>query len=303
MRCWPTVAQVSATRDVVRWYLQRYFRTDQDPGTLEMFCDRSRVGFFAVRRDKIAEGGTNELFRLLVATTMFQRRQDVQVMRILRGIGGRDAAELTTASKLLRLVDANCCPHLATTTSLHNDCDLAKDPVSHDGVCGRNPAVDCHLKRHSVLLKRYGHFGKVPTSVALVIREAGAQDLGDMRARVFNQFKAPTDRAKGLEAALSKAWRINRKIASMFLSIVCNPDLSPGAAPWADGIDWTHFVVIDSNVDLFLASIGYRGLTTYDSRREFIRGLAHRIDLREMDRRLQPFNPRIVQQALFILMS
>lgn len=50
----------------------------------------------------------------------------------------------------------------------------------------------------------------------------------------------------------------------MFLSMVTNPDLSPGMTSWRDGLDWTYYVVVDSNVDLFLASIGYRGGKSYD---------------------------------------
>jgi len=72
---------------------------------------------------------------------------------------------------------------------------------------------------------------------------------------------------------------VNQKIASMFLSGVTNPDLSDGTAPWARGVDWTYFVVVDSNVDLFLASIGYGGGLSYDARREFIRAIAQHIDL------------------------
>ena len=41
------------------------------------------------------------------------------------------------------------------------------------------------------------------------------------------------------------------------LSGVSNPDLARGLAPWTDGLDWRRFVVVDSNVDHFLASIGY----------------------------------------------
>lgn len=96
---------------------------------------------------------------------------------------------------------------------------------------------------------------------------------------------------------------MNQKIASMFLSMITNPDLSRGMAPWTRGIDWTHYVVVDSNVDLFLASIGYNGLGTYDARRDFIRELARGIDLTEFDGPLQSYNPRLVQQAMYLFMS
>lgn len=51
----------------------------------------------------------------------------------------------------------------------------------------------------------------------------------------------------------------------MFLSAISNPDLSPGLSPWPGDLDWTYYVVIDSNVDLFLASIRYRGGASYDA--------------------------------------
>jgi hypothetical protein len=120
---------------------------------------------------------------------------------------------------------------------------------------------------------------------------------------VLRRERDPLARARALEAALSSAWRVNQKIASMFLSAVTNPDLSRGTAPWARGVDWTYFVVVDSNVDLFLTSIGYRGGSSYDARREFICALARRIDLRELDHRLHQYNPRVVQQALYLFMS
>jgi hypothetical protein len=89
----------------------------------------------------------------------------------------------------------------------------------------------------------------------------------------------------------------------MFLSAVTNPDLSKGLDPWAAGVDWTYFVVVDSNVDLFLGSIGYAGLGTYEARRAFVQALARRIDLRAIDRRVRSYNPRLVQQAMYVFMS
>jgi hypothetical protein len=84
--------------------------------------------------------------------------------------------------------------------------------------------------------------------------------------------------------------------------MVMNPDLAPGVDEWKD-VDWRHFIVIDSNVDLFLSSIGYRGLMTYEARRSFLRELARRIDLSAMQAGMRRNNPRIVQQAMFLFMS
>lgn len=299
----PSRAQVAATSAVVRWYVATHFGSSDDAGVTMMFCDPQRVGSFAVTPEAIAAGDGAALFKLLVTTAMFQRRQDVQILRILRGIKRRDALELTSARRLLRLVDRAGCEHAASNEALQGACDLSKDPTTRIGCCSANPMVSCHMKRHTVLLKRYGHFGKVPTSLALLLRDAKVQDLSALREAVLLGVTDPLERARALEAALSRAWRVNQKIASMFLSMVTNPDLSPGMTPWRDGLDWTYYVVVDSNVDLFLESIGYRGGKSYDHRREFVRELARRIDLSELDARLQPFNPRVVQQALYLFMS
>lgn len=299
----PRAHQLAAAKAVVRWYLDTHFRRPSDPGVVDMFCDPSRVGSFAVERRALRAGDGRALFRLLVATSMFQRRQDVQILRILQGMGAADAAEISDSDKLLALVDDGGCAHMRTTQSLAEACDLDKDPRTRKGCCDANPNVPCHMKRHTVLLKRYGHFGKVPTSIALMVRESGAGDLPELRRLVMKRERDPLVRAQALEQELSRAWRVNQKIASMFLSMITNPDLSRGLAPWSRGIDWTYYVVVDSNVDLFLSSIGYRGTGTYDARREFVRDLARGIDLTEFGMGLQPYNPRLVQQAMYLFMS
>jgi hypothetical protein len=298
----PTRRQVEVSRAAVAWYLRTHYGRSGDSGTLSMFCDSAKMGAFAVSREGIAAGDAAELFRLLVTVAMFQRRQDLQILRILRSLSDADAAEISSMSMLLRFVDEGRCPHMRSVESVTEDCDLAKDDLKR-GCCQKNPSFGCHMKRHTVLLRRYGHFGKVPTSIALMVREAGGGDLNGLRKRVLAEVKDPLARAVALETALSRAWRISQKIASMFLSCVTNPALSPGAAPWSEGVDWTYFVVVDSNVDLFLGSIGYRGAGTYASRRAFVRALAERIDLRELSPTLDSYNPRLVQQAMYLFMS
>lgn len=296
-------SQIAATTAVVDWYLRNHFRTPSDPGVVHMFCDPRKVGAFAVNRRALRAGDGDALFKLLVATAMFQRRQDVQILRILRGIGREHADEIGDSRRLLSLVDGGACPHMRSTTALVAECDLSKDPVTRAGCCNANSSVTCHLKKHTELLKRYGHFGKVPTSIALMVREAGVADLAELRTTILERHEDALERARALETALSRAWRVNQKIASMFLSAITNPDLSRGLAPWTRGIDWTYFVVIDSNVDLFLSTIGYEGASTYDARREFVRALARKIDLSGLAPDVQPFNPRLVQQAMYLFMS
>ncbi len=297
----PRPSQVSATAAVVRWYFETHHGRGEDLGSAAMYCDRARVGHFAVNPADLAAGRPAALFRVLIATTLFQRRQDRQVLRILQGIARDDAVELSSARRLIALVDACECPYARTVAALEERCDLTKS--AGRGTCKANRRVACHMKRHTVQLKRYGHFGKVPSSAALVLREAGARDLRALRARVLAATASPQDRAVALERVLMRAWRVSDKIAAMFLSAISNPDLSPGLAPWSEGIDWTRYVLVDSNVDLFLASIRYRGPASYDARREFVQALARRIDLQAYRPGFHAYNPRLVQQAMYMFMS
>lgn len=298
----PTRRQVETARAAVRWYLTTHYGSPDDQGTARVFCNPERVGAFAVDRDALVAHEGGALFRLLIAIAMFQRRQDNQITRILRSMTATDALELSSIGHLLALVDAGRCDHLRSIEVLHTRCDLTKHARTKRGICRANPRVECHLKRHTVLMRRYGHFGKVPTSAALVIREAGASDLAAMLAAVRGQVGSREARARALVDALARTWRISEKIAAMFLSTICNPDLTPGVPEWRE-VDWRHFVVIDSNVDLFLAALTYRGPRPYDARRAFLRALSKRIDLSGMRRGLRRDNPRIVQQAMYLFMS
>lgn len=268
-----------------------------------MFCREDRVGYFAVNERALAAGEGAALFRLLVTMTMFQRRSDLQIMRVLLGIPAGLASEMTDAAVLLELADGIDCAYASSVEVLKRDCDLAKEPSTKRGICRARPEVACHLKRHTELLKRYGHFGKVPTSAALMLRAQNVESLSELKERIWQEFEEPTHRAIALAQAISCAWRVSEKIAAMFLSAVTNRDLSGPLAPWAEGVDTSHYIVIDSNVDLFLKSTGYSGPTTYSARRDFIQTLARRVPLDDYRPGLERYNPRLVQQALYMFMS
>jgi hypothetical protein len=298
----PTAAQVATSRLVTAWYLTRYHETSDDLGVVGTFTDPSRVGYFAVTREALEAEAPDALFSLLVATTMFQRRQDQQIMRVLRGISAKDVAMLTSSAALLAAADHCGCDAVRGLVPLLGRCDLRKDD-SGQGVCSYSPDTACAPKRHAVLLKRYGHFGKVPTSLALMLRAEGVTDLAELRRRCIAESATPEAASLALEAALCRSWRVSHKIAAMYLSMLSNPDLWSANAPWAEGLDWRRWVVIDSNVDLFLASIGYAGAQTYEARRAFLTALSAEIDLRELKPGLCSQNPRIVQQAAYLFMS
>lgn len=299
----PNRRQYSAARAVTAWYLESYYGTPEDVGLPAMFCREDRVGHFAADAKALAAGDGDMLFRLLVTMTMFQRRSDRQIMRVLQGIAEQDAREMTDAETLLEFSDSLTCPNVGDLSALKERCDLAKDPVSKRGVCNTHPKTPCHLKRHTELLKRYGHFGKVPTSAALTLRTNGVKSLAELKDRIWEDTECPTERAMALEQAISHSWRVSKKIAAMFLSAVTNRDLSRSLTPWSAGVDTSHFVVIDSNVDLFLKAVGYAGPRSYEARREFIQTLSRKVNLDEHRAEMQRYNPRIVQQALYMFMS
>jgi len=297
----PSRRQIESTRNIVEWYFETHHGRPGDVGMVGTFCEPRAVGHFAVDRAAIERGDSAALFRLFVTVTMFQRLRDALVMNILRSISGKDAAELTSVDALLALCSTSACRLSTSNNKLIQTCDLTKDEKKR-GSCSVAPETQCHLKRHTELLRRYGHFGKVPTSAALVVSESGG-DMEALRARVFSSETDPLARAQGLQESLSKVWRVSEKISSMYLSLVTAPCMGLENAPWGSGLDWTWFVVVDRNVDLFLEAIGYSGTGTYAARREFILKLAERIDLRTMDKSLPTFHPRLVQQAMFLFMS
>lgn len=268
-----------------------------------MYYRADRVGPLAVRAEDFEAGRPAALFKVLVATTMFQRRQDRQIMRILCGLPAPVAREVGSLARLLTLADESPCAYLRDNAALLSSCDLAKDPETRRGMCGALPEHPCHLKRHTEALRRYGHFGKVPTSVALAIREAGASDLRTLYQQTLTAAASPDEAARRLEAILSAAWRVSQKIACMFLSVAANPHLGGRVAPWSVGVDWNHFVVVDSNVDLFLAALRYVGPGSYDARRSFVQALAQRVDLADMQPGLPSYDARLVQQAMYLFMS
>ncbi len=298
----PSKRQTSITTQAVRWYVENHHGTPTDQGVTRTFCDPARVGAFAVTLEGVARRDSAELFRLIVAVAMFQRRQDAQIIRILGGMTEADSAEVSSMQRLLALASRSECEHTKTLDGLLSSCDLTKTPKTKRGSCRANTSVQCHLKRHTVLLRRYGHFGKVPTSIALAVRESGEVDISAMLDAAAAREATPNARARAMIAALSRAWRVSEKISSMFLAMVWNPDLTPGVTE-RDDVDWRHFIVIDSNTDLFLSSIGYDGLGTYEARRAFIRAISKEVDLSALHPALRRDNPRIIQQAMYLFMS
>ena len=297
----PTTSQIRKTRDVVRWYLDLYYGTVFDLGTIPMFCDYALVGHFAVELEQIKQADPETLFKLLITVAMFQRLRDSHVLGILRSVSLVDTRELTNLDTLIYLTQSCRCINAKTNDSLIQLCDLNKDSATKQGSCSTASEYPCYLKRHTELLRRYGHFGKVPTSAALVISEYG--DLEGLRVKIFSDTPDPSERATLLCEALSKTWRVSHKISAMYLALLTVPNMGIDNPPWMEGVDWRHFVVIDRNVDAFLASIQYSGQGSYSARRSFIQRLATEVPLNAYRGALAENNPRLVQQAMYLYMS
>jgi len=294
--------QTRRVRAVVRWYMERHHRRSTQAGMPEMFWDASRIGAFAVDPVAVQEQDEEAMFRMLVTCAMFQQKRDVEVMKILRGIDPEDVWQMTTAHTLVELTDASPCAHAKSADALRTACDLGKDADTKRGVCKTHPWAACFLKRHTELLRRWGYFGKVPAALALMVQEQGGS-LGAVYRRAVREHPGdPRGAAKALEASLCMGWRVHKKIANLYLSAMANPDFFHDP-PWAEGVDWAWFVCIDTNVMAFLDAIGYAGADDYDSRRRFIMRLSGRVELDAWDARLKAYNPRLVQQAMYLFMS
>lgn len=217
-----------------------------------MYTDPGRVGAFAVELGDVSAGEPRAPYKVLFATVMFQAMRDVLVQRILRRIPASIVDELTDPARVRARADEVACPKLRGLAVLR-ECTLTKDPVTKAGTCSVAPELACSLKDYTRTLGRYGHFGKVPLSLVCVLHEASAVDLPELYA-IAIKGRDRAAAAAWLRRTLATCWRIHDKIACMFLSVVSNPDVLPGA-PWAAGLDWTTFVVVNTNVDHFLHAV------------------------------------------------
>jgi hypothetical protein len=287
---------------VVEWYLRRYHGTPADLGGPAMFCDPRRMGAFASSANEFSAGRDKAIFKVIVASTLFQRRQDQQVFRILRGLRPKEVNGIVTARHLQRAAGAAGCEHLRSQAALHASCDIEKTAEGHV-TCRAHPTVACSPKTHAIALRRYADFGKLPTSAALLLRERGLAGFGEIYRRLATGPLEPEDRAAALETELTAVWRVSEKIGAMILSALSNPDLGAPPAPWTKGLDWQRWIVVDSNVDKFLAYIGRGGGGPYAERTDLIRTLARFVPLARLKPGLADYNPRIVQQAIYMFMS
>ena len=290
-----------AVLDVLTWYFENAYGVIEGPGVVPFYCDPIRVGQFAVQAHELAAGRESGLFRLLIAHSMFQARRDVLVMRQQLAIHPRDANSLLSPTSLRRAVAQSTCATLESSERFETECSVKKRGAIAD--CSHHRGAPCHVKSATILLKRMGDMGKLPTSAWLRLFRDGS--LTRVLGAAVDASTDPRMRALLLVESFSKVHRVGRKLATMFVGALSTPALAPGLTPWFPRIDGYELVVVDTNVAHAVALLRRRPSVrpTYESASRWISRQASRVDLRSFDATLPTYSPRLVQQALYVFCS
>ncbi|MCC6812129.1 MAG: hypothetical protein IT381_32210 [Deltaproteobacteria bacterium] len=284
-----------AVKAVVRWYVDRQ-QTDELP----FYCDAARIGAFAVEPDELAAGTEAAVFRLFVTLSMYQALRDVVIMRQQHSLPRESTRVVADIATVKRSISRHVCPKLRSVQTFEEGCDVAKEGGIVD--CSSHPGLTCHVKDATLVFKRMGDMGKLPTSAWLRLWIDGG-----VRARmveVCEEEPSPTKRAALLVERFAAVHRVGRKLATMFVSALSTPSLAPGLTPWSPDIDGNELVVVDTNVaravDALRAADAPR---TYEARARWVREQAALIDLSVFRPDLPAYSPRLVQEALYAFCS
>jgi hypothetical protein len=287
-------------RRIVAWYLEHAYARWEGPGTTPYYCDPSRVGHFAVRPADLATGGEAALFRLFVAMSMYQARRDTVIMAQQRAMTRPLALSLLSPTRPRARAQRSPCEHLASAATFDAHCDVRK--VGARATCGHLPRAACHVKDATLLLRRMGDMGKLPTSAWLHLWKDRP-----LRRELATMLAAHTDprvRADALVERFSAVYRVGRKLATMFVSALSTPALAPGLTPWFPAVDGSGLVVVDTHVGRAVDQLrGAHAASTYESRARWLQEQAATIDLRKLRPELPRSSPRLVQQAVYVFCS
>jgi hypothetical protein len=286
-------------RRVLDWYFEHRYGRTEGPGTVPFYCDRARVGAFAVSRPRLARAEEGATFRLFVTLAMYQAVRDVVVMRRQRSLGRTAVDEASSLAVVREFVESGRCPGSRRRAWLTGYCDVWKCGDRVD--CNRQPGLACGVKSATRAFNRMADLGKLPASAYLSVWAArGLQGLVD---DVLGIEPSPARRAELLVERLQQVRRVGRKLATMFVSALSTPALAPGLSPWYPQIDGNVLVVVDTNVARAVEALRGQGPATYDAREAWIRAQARNLDLRKYGHGLPEYSPRIVQQSLYAFAS
>jgi len=285
-----------ALRRVLSWYFREVYGHHEGPGVLPFYCDPTRVGTFAIEPGELVVGGDDAVFRLFVTLSMYQALRDVVIMRRQLAMPLSSMRVLADAQFLHQSVMANLCSALRTGKTFEADCDVSKRAGIVD--CGMWASASCHVKDATRAFNRMGDMGKLPTSAWLRFWKDGA--LEKLLAKVHSEEASPLKRADLLVQRFAQVHRVGRKLATMFVSALSTPALSPGLTPWFPEIDGNGLVVVDTNVARAVDAFRPVGAAkSYEARVQWLVGQARKIDLREFEPMVPSYSPRLVQQALY----
>lgn len=285
---------------IVRWYFALIYGRVEGPGVLPFYCDPAKVGRFAVRPEELSKGTEGALFRLLVATAMYQARRDVLIMKQQHSMSARLAGALTELGAVKRSVERNPCLKLSSADVFDEGCDVWKRGKTVD--CGCFTGTACHVKDATAAFNRMGDMGKLPTSAWLHLWKC--DDLSSALCRLRQEEQHPARRAVLMVERVARVHRVGRKLATMFVSALSTPALAPGLTPWYPDIDGNELVIVDTNVARAVDTLRTPGAPkTYAVRERWVRMQAAQIDLQQVYSGVPRYSPRLVQQALYAFCS
>lgn len=275
-----------------RWYLGNV----HGASVLPFYCDRDRVGGFAVAPAALAAGDEAAIYRLFVALSMYQALRDVVIMRQQRAAPRASVRALVELGRVKRAIASNRCAALRSADAFDDSCDVAKPGGVVD--CATRPGAACHVKDATVAFHRMGDMGKLPTSAWLRLWKDGG--VRAVLAAVGREEASPTRRAALLVERFAQVHRVGRKLATLFVSALSTPALAPGLTPWFPEVDGNELVVIDTNVARVADALRPPGSSkTYDARVTWVSEQAAQLDLRRFRVGLPRYSPRLVQEALY----
>lgn len=282
---------------VLAWYAEKVYGRTEGPGCLPYYCDSSKVGAFAVRPSDLARGNEGALHRVLVTMAMYQSRRDVDITRIQREMPRHDVSAIAGRTRVRLLVAGNSCPHLGAAAQFDTACSVRLGAEPRTATCQARPRAQCHAKNATIAIRRMGDMGKIATSVALHLQEAGG--FSGLIRRATETHASAASAADALVVSVSAMHRIGVKLATMFVSSLSTPALAPGLTPWAPQLDGSHQVVVDANVRRVVDKLRPHGLGSYEASVGWLRAATEAIDLRRFDPRWPRQSARLVQQALY----
>jgi hypothetical protein len=294
-----SVSAARALRAITEWYFGTVYGRWEGAGIMPFYCDPARVGHFAVDSRALAAGDAAALFRLFVTMSMFQARPDVRIMAQQRSMSRADANSLGSAAVLASRVRAQSCTCFSDARTFDSDCSVFKTSTGVD--CEHQPTMGCHVKTASILLRRTGDMGKLPTSAWLHLWPA--MGSGSLLADAVTRSSDPRERAFLVVRRLASVYRVGEKLATMYVSSLATPALGQGVTPWFPVLDGAALVVVDTNVARAVDHFTAGRRTTYGARARWLYAAAKQVDLRAMRSDIPSFSPRLVQQALYSFCS